>query len=274
MSIDCWLRTNKLARLDAELLLAFVLKRPREWVLAHGEYELSPAELARLNELCARRKNHEPLAYIVGKKEFYGRDFTVTPDVLIPRPETEQIVEVVKNYVYKSDGSEEKIVSLNPVTKILDVGTGSGAIAITLALELPHAAVTASDISPAALKVACANAEKLNVKINLVQSDLLKNITEQFDIIVANLPYVDRSWQVSPDTKYEPESALFAGDGGLELIKKLIDQAPNHLTNNAYLILELDPRQMSTAKTYAEQSGYTFVAESPYALALRYQGAN
>lgn len=249
------------ARLDAELILANALSKPREWLLAHDDEEVTPETLKQIRDDIIRRLNHEPLAYILGKKEFYGRELIVTSDVLIPRPETEQLIEVTK------------IVSEKPSLNILDIGTGSGALAITLALEIPDAHVTASDISDTALKIARQNATKLNAKIDFLKSYLLDNINEKFDIIVANLPYVDKNWQISPETNHEPEIALFADDGGLDLIKKLIQQAPKNLTENGFLILEMDPRQTSVATKFAEKYGFVAHKKLPFALILQLRSA-
>jgi release factor glutamine methyltransferase len=152
---------------------------------------------------------------------------------------------------------------------ILDLGTGSGAIAITLALELPNTEITASDISDKALAVAKQNAERLGATVEFVKSDLLQNIcNKQFDIIVTNLPYVDPAWETSPEIVHEPETALFATDSGLELVKKLIEQSPNHLTMNGLLVLELDPRQIKTVKKIAEKHGFKAIDENLFALTL------
>jgi release factor glutamine methyltransferase len=302
MSIDEWLKdaNSQLqqvgvdsARLDAELILTFAMKKTREWLAAHGEYALKKPELKLANELLTRRLNREPIAYILGKKEFYGRDFIVTPDVLIPRPETEQIIELVKKLLRQfissqhaifarrygenrsrlavtTDGFESDKLPREQTATILDVGTGSGAIAVTLALELPNAQIMASDISEKSLKVAKQNAKALGAKVDFIKSDLLQNIcNKQFDIIVANLPYVAREWKTSPDIAYEPEIALFADNVGLELIKKLIQQTPSNLNPNGFLILEMDPRQIKNVKKFAEKNGFTTINEQPFALVLQ-----
>lgn len=246
MNIENWLRHTKINHLDAELLLAHVLKKRREWVLAHTETKLTLDQTQRLDLLAKEVQQGKPLAYITGHKEFYGRNFKVTPDTLIPRPETEDII--------------ESVLSLPPekTKKILDIGTGSGCIAITLSLELSNVQVTAVDTSQKALKVAKKNAITLDAKVIFLQSDLLKNITKsnKFDVIVANLPYVDQNWQVSPGTAYEPKTALFADDGGLQLIRQLIEQSPDHLSNAGYLALEADTRQHESITEYASQHGF------------------
>ena len=265
MTINAWLSdaTTKLqqsgspsAMLDVELILAHSLGKDRTWLQAHYDDILPHRQLTSANQGLQRRIRHTPIAYIIGYKEFYGREFTVTPDVLIPRPETERLIEFALRHH-------------DQASQILDTGTGSGAIAITLALELPTAHVTASDLSSTALKVAARNARNLNSSIDFVQSDLLDAITGQFDLIVANLPYVDPTWQVSLETSAEPELALFADDRGLALIKKLIIQATKYLPASGTLLLEMDTRQLTEAATFAESHGYTVSATEPFLLALK-----
>ncbi len=244
------------ARLDAEILLAFTLRVDRTWLHAHNNQELHAEEQTLFEHFITQRTQHYPIAYIVGQREFYGREFLVTPDVLIPRPETEALIEFIIDNNFSS-------------ANILDVGTGSGAIAITLALELLESRVTAIDISPAALKIARQNATKLGARVKFVESNLLANISNRFELIVANLPYVDRTWEVSPETKTEPELALFAEDNGLSLIKKLITQANQNLSTNGVLLLEMDPRQIEIAANFAISHGYKVNAKQLFLLALQ-----
>jgi release factor glutamine methyltransferase len=207
---------------------------------AHPEFELNEDVEKRADADCLRRENHEPLAYILGYKDFYGRKFMVTPDVLIPRPETEAIINLAKEL---------------KTQKILDVGTGSGCIAITLKLELPDSDVVALDISPKALKIAEQNASKLGAKITFCESDLLEKVQGEYDLIVANLPYVDKKWDwLSPELTFEPEQALFAEDSGLYDIKCLISQVEQRLTNDGAVILESDLSQHEAIREYVEQN--------------------
>ncbi|MDR1197087.1 MAG: peptide chain release factor N(5)-glutamine methyltransferase [Candidatus Nomurabacteria bacterium] len=285
MNISYWLSNSGLDRLDGELLLEFVLGRRREWLLAHDDFEIPVGKLKMLKQLQTRRLNGEPIAYILGKKEFYGRDFLVTLDVLIPRPETENLIEIVKTLVRHS-GPRAGIRSTDNFNwipdqvrndgvtkmKVLEVGTGSGCIAITLKLERPDLEITASDVSKSALLVARRNWKQLGTtgqKINFIRWNLIGEAAGRFDIIVANLPYVDREWETSPAVKYEPELALFAGDGGLELIKKLLDQAAAHLSPDGYVVLEFDPRQAAEVKKYAEKRGFKVCQELPFALVIK-----
>ena len=246
MNVSSWLKESPIDHLDSELIVAFVLNKDRTFVHAHPEYVFTEVEFAKTQDLTARRVAGEPLAYILGFKEFYGRNFRVTKDTLIPRPETEALINLTKTL---------------KVQKILDVGTGGGCIAITLALEMPETEVDAIDISPEALDIARENAEKLGANVNFYQSDLLGN-AGKYDAIVANLPYVDKNWDwLSPELDYEPDTALYAEDEGLYLIKKLIDQTPSHLNHDGYLILEADRSQHQKIASYA--SDYFDILSNP-----------
>jgi release factor glutamine methyltransferase len=238
MNVSSWLKkaTKTIDRLDAELILAYVLRVERTFLHAHPDYKLIEDEQKQADHLLERRANYEPFAYLSGRKEFYGRIFAVTRDTLIPRPETEALIDAIK--------------PLKPA-KILDVGTGTGCIAVTLALELPDSTVEAVDISKGALDIARKNAERLQANVNFYYSDLLQE-TGKYDLIVANLPYVDRDWDwLSPELAFEPDSALYADDGGLEYIKALIEQAGEHLNEGGHLVLEADHSQHQKISDFA-----------------------
>lgn len=202
------------------------------------------------------------------KEDFYGRDFIITPDVLIPRPETEMMVDAVLNLAGKAYlpgvKSAPRVLPENP--RILDVGTGSGCVAVSLALELPEASITACDVSEKALKVARRNAEDLGAKVNYVQSDLLEDVSGDYDVVVANLPYVDENWDwIDKEAlSKEPRIALYAEDGGLALIKKLINQAKER--NIKYLVLEADPCQHESIITYAANNHYSLLETRGFVL--------
>lgn len=244
MNASSWLKrtatSSKVARLDSELILAEAIGKDRVFLYAHPEFELSEAQEQRADEMLAQRENHQSLAYILGRKEFYGREFTVNSDVLVPRPESEVFIELAKE--------------LKP-RMILDVGTGSGCLAITLKLEIPAAEVVALDISPKALEIAKANAKKLGADVEFHESDLLSAVKdEKFDLIVANLPYVDKNWDwLSPELQFEPDLALYAGKEGLELIEKLVDSVEPNLEKDGKLMLESDLSQHEAIKAYVEQ---------------------
>ena len=191
--------------------------------------------------------------------DFYGRDFIVTPDVLIPRPETEMMVDMVLNLAgkpYLPGVKPGKAVLPNNMT-ILDVGTGSGCVAVSLKLELPQATVVASDISRKALTVARENARILGADVEFIQADLMDGISIQPDVVVANLPYVDENWEwIDKEAlSAEPSLALYADDGGLKLIKRLIDQVAER--GIRHLILEADPCQHEQIEEYANKKSLT-----------------
>ena len=204
------------------------------------------------------------------KIDFYGREFIITPDVLIPRPETEMIVDAVLNLAGKAylPGVKPapRVLPKNP--RILDVGTGSGCIATSLALELPEARVSACDISEKALDVAQKNAAKLGAKVEFLKSDLMNDVDGDFDVVVANLPYVDEDWNWIDKEALarEPAIALYAKDGGLALIKKLISQATKRKV--PYLILEADPCQHRQAIECADVCDYRLFKIHGFCLAL------
>lgn len=213
-----------------------------------------------------------PQAYKTGHQDFYGRDFIVTPDVLIPRPETEQIIDSVLNLAGKAylPGVKPALRKLpqNPI--ILDVGTGSGCIAITIKKELPEAEVYASDISEDAIKIARKNAQNHEAPISFIISHLLKNVNITPDVVVANLPYVDENWDwLDKDSlSFEPQIALYTEDRGLKLIKELIHEASSRQI--PYIILEADPCQHSEIIDYAEKSGLKHVETRGFILCFKY----
>lgn len=238
----------KSAEIDTQILLEFVTKKSREFLLSHPEYELSAKEYESILKLVDRRKSIYPMAYITGQKEFFGIDFEVTPDVLIPRPETELLVENALDFL--------KARSCKP-TAVLDIGTGSGNIIISIAkansLKLTANSYFASDISVNALKVAKKNAKKHSVEkqIEFIQSDLFENIKGKFDLIIANLPYVPIDGSDDKEIKFEPQSAIFSKDNGTEIIKKFLDQTQDHINKEGLILVEVDPRNAIELKNYA-----------------------
>ncbi len=269
MNISDWLRsaTKRLKdigiespRLDAELILAETLRKPRTYLHAHLDEDIDPRRIDIAEARLDLRKDRVPIAYIIGHKEFYGREFHVTPSVLIPRPESEDIVTTFLD-IAAGDIAEN--------LKLLDVGTGSGCLGITLKLERPDISVTLSDTSRQALLIAEKNADQLGASVQTKQQNLLRGQVERLNYIIANLPYVDRAWQVSPELQHEPQSALFADHHGLALIYELLEQAPLHLMNNGWLLLEADPEQHPDITHRAAQSGFTCERTQGYCLALR-----
>jgi len=236
--------SNSIARRDAEVLLAHVLRRNHAWLLAHGEVPLDPAQSAAFLALLRRRAEHEPLQYLTGVQEFYGLPLRVTPDTLIPRPETEHLVEAVLAWATAQPVARPVTLPL----RILDVGTGTGAIAIALAKHLPSTEILACDLSPAALTVARENARTNLVSVHFVESDLLAAFAgaAPFDAIVSNPPYVPSGYaaEMQPEVRdYEPHLALFAGPDGLDLYRRLIPQAHAALRRGGLLAMEIGFRQ-------------------------------
>lgn len=247
------------ARLDALVLLQDILQCDKSWLLAHPEQKIASRARQQLNQRLSLRLTHMPLAYIRGKRDFYNRTFTVTIKVLIPRPETETLIDLLLQLPKK------------PSTTLLDVGTGSGVIAITAKLEHPALEVYASDKEAHALEVARVNAQQLKANVHFVKSDLLAHIDKTFAIITANLPYVDREWETSPETRFEPAIALFADDHGLRLIKKLLRQATTRLQPHGFLLIEADPRQHHAILQDANLLGYTLHAQQDFIIVLQLQ---
>lgn len=244
------------ALLDAEIILAHTLRKSRTYLHAHGDDTIPLRELEIANARLDLRLDRTPVAYIIGHKEFYGRMFKVTPAVLIPRPESEDIIVLLNTYITQN------------YTSLIDIGTGSGCLGITAKLEHPSLMVTLADNSRHALKVAEQNAKTLDADVQFIRSDLLGAIPNMFSCIIANLPYVDQSWERSPETNHEPASALFAENNGTALILRLLDEVPTHLTKDGLLLLEADPYQHQRIITYAEERGMRHLETRGYIVAL------
>jgi release factor glutamine methyltransferase len=231
-------------RMNAELLLMFVLNRDRAYLYGHPEHELTTDEQARYNDALSQRSQGIPAQYITGHQEFWGMDLIVSPAVLIPRPETEHVIEKVLDLL--STGRVGRtLLSDKLQIKIVDVGTGSGCIALALAKELPHAEIHATDISPAALEIARANAARhqLAHRIQFHERDLLAGMSaNSFHFVVSNPPYVGESEEDSVQLdvrKFEPRNAVFAGPEGIEIIDRLIPQAREVLKPGGWLVMEI-----------------------------------
>jgi release factor glutamine methyltransferase len=226
-------------RMNAELLLMFTLSCDRAYLYAHPEHDLTENENARYEAALAERTRGVPAQYITGHQEFWGMDFIVTPAVLIPRPETEHVVEAVLAVVRGQESDSRG----SPI-RTADVGTGSGCIAIALAKELREAEIHATDISSAALEIARANAARhqLEHRVRFQETDLLAGVGSEFDVIVSNPPYVGEAEadQVPLEVrKYEPRNAVFGGPTGTEVIARLIPQARAALKPQGWLVMEI-----------------------------------
>jgi release factor glutamine methyltransferase len=246
------------ARLDAEVLLGHLLGKDRGWLWAHPEFAVPAVTVERFAGLLARREQREPLAYLLGEWEFYGRPFFVSPAVLVPRPETELLVEAVVKWARARQAQT-----------IADIGTGSGAIAVTLAVELPAVEIFAVDLSPDALAVARRNTARHAVqeRVHLLKGDLLEPLRGHarlpLDAIAANLPYIalEEYPDLMPEVRdYEPDLALTAGEGGLALIRRLIAAAPSLLQEDGFLALELGFGQADAVKAMLQAAAWRQVA--------------
>jgi release factor glutamine methyltransferase len=232
-------------RLNAELLLTFTLNRDRAYLFAHPEQELNAEEQARYDAALAERARGVPAQYITGHQEFWGMDLIVTPAVLIPRPETEHVIETVLTLTAQEGIGGQGCPPHTIPRRMLDVGTGSGCIALALAKEFPDAEIHASDVSAAALEVARANAARLQFdkRIHFHQADLLEGLSRtNLDFVVSNPPYVGESEedQVQLEVrKFEPRDAVFAGPVGTEVIARLLPQAYAALRPGGWLVVEI-----------------------------------
>ena len=239
------------ARLEAEVMVMHVMRMPRQAIFAEQETTVSGQQEAQLADILARRLTREPLAYILNYREFYGVNLLVNPDVLIPRPETETLVEHALFMALMGMESRELVIA--------DVGTGAGSIAVNLAIHLPAARIYACDAYDAALDVAAYNVRMHNVadRVTLLKGNLLEPLPEPVDVIAANLPYLptERIATLQPEVQREPITALDGGPDGLTLIRRLIEQAAQgeRLKPHGVILLEMDPEQMDAASRLASQ---------------------
>jgi release factor glutamine methyltransferase len=264
MQIDRWLRSVEetlqgadvsTARLDALVLLEDYLGKDRALILAHPELELTIEQIATLNEQISKRALHTPLAYIRGKTEFFGREFIINDFVLEPRPESETIIELVK-----------KLPDITKCT-IIDVGTGSGALAITTKLELPSTTVMAIDIDPNCLELTRKNAEALQADIAISLGNLLDPIATsppQLYVLLCNLPYVPESFHINQAATHEPRLAIFGGRDGLELYRTLFSQIETLPIKPHYILAESMPPQHEELSETAESHSYTQLQDEDF----------
>lgn len=233
--------------LDAEVLLAHVIERDRTWLLSHPERPMTAAERQRFRRLIERRREHVPVAYLTGRREFYGHELHVTPAVLIPRPESELLVDLAIEWLRAHPSAR----------RVIDLGTGSGAIAIAIAKAVSAVRIVGIDIDAKALAVAAENIieQRLVSRVELRRGDLLRSASSA-DLIVANLPYLSaaRRRSAAPEIGYEPSWALAGGDDGLDAIRQAIQQAPPVIRPGGCLLFECDPLQARRIERLAKQT--------------------
>jgi len=247
--------------LDAALLLAETLQISREELITRADDETSERDRLKYQDLLDRRRSGECIAYILGRKEFCRLEFTVKAGVLVPRPDTEILLEAALEYINSTAVKDDRVLS------VLDLCTGSGALAISLKKERPLLSVTASDISALALETAALNAGRLlpglpdESPVNLVHSDLFENLPDRYDIIISNPPYIPSGEipNLAPEVQLEPLLALDGGGDGLALIRRIIVQAPDHLLPGGVVLLEAAPEQMRQIKDLLANNGFARV---------------
>lgn len=251
------------ARLDCLVLLEDATGRDRAWLLAHPEFELDMEKriLRRLESQLKRRIQHEPLAYVRGKTEFYGREFKVSKDTLEPRPETETMIDLLKDVI---DGIGQTADSR---LRIVDVGTGSGCLAVTAKLEFPEAEVTGTDISSACIKISRQNAKKLGADIKFYQGNLLEPLPilhSSFFILLCNLPYVPDGHIINRAAMQEPGIAIFGGTDGLDLYRRLFIQISKSANKPINILTEALPLSHNELQWIASEHGYTLAAKEDF----------
>lgn len=252
------------AALDAELILAHTLRKPRTYLHAHGDETLDDRRANIANARLELRLERTPIAYIIGHKDFYGKTFKTTPAALIPRTESETMIMMLAEAI---SGIKNKV---HTNLSLVDVGTGTGCLGITAKLLWKDLlTVTLTDTSQLALSLAKENAEKLGADVTILKMNLLRGWSGPIDVILANLPYVDSSWDVSPETIKEPQEALYSSDGGLAHIRLLIEQASLILNRGGILFIESDIRQLSDVNSHAKKHGFVLEATKGYISQLR-----
>jgi release factor glutamine methyltransferase len=260
------------AKIDAQVLLCAVLDCNRAYLHTWSDKTLSDTQSAKYQQFIQQRSIGKPVAYILGYQEFYGREFLVSSATLIPRPETEQLVDVIIDKIadlseIAKTGESPESANVDVITaRLLDLGTGTGAIAISAALECPSIRVQAVDFVPAAVALAKQNAQRLipnhAERVTILQSDWFTQVSGTFDIIVSNPPYVepDSEYLVQGDVRFEPDTALTAADNGLADIKLIVEQAPGYLHKGGWLLIEHGYQQADSIQQLFTAKGFSQVA--------------
>lgn len=260
MKIDDWLRSAtqtlskagiQTARLDSLVLLESVLTQDRSWIIANPQEEISKSKLNKLDKLISQRSSHIPIAYITHKAYFYNNAFYIDDQVLIPRSESEKIIDILKT------------LPKTHLSTIIDIGTGSGILAITAKLLCPTSRVVALDIDPECLKIAKKNSLSMNADIMLLKSDLLESLPTNLannSIFLVNLPYVADSFNINAEARFEPKTAIFGGSKGLDLYSRLFNQIITLKAKPSYVITESFPDQQLDIQSMAARAGYQCLA--------------
>lgn len=274
MTVVEWLRqaTGQLqiskvstARLDALILLEDVLDVDRAWLIAEPGMEIVPEKLTRLKKLLKQRTMHVPLAYVRGKTEFYGREFVITPAVLEPRPESETMIDLLKDLLNSQSLASMKHKPLC----VADVGAGSGALGITTALEVPNCQVELLEIDKKAAEIAKVNVDKFTLQLPVLHSDLISGSSQDYDILLCNLPYVPDDYLINQAATHEPKRAIFGGRDGLDLYRKLFKQITKREKRPLFLLLEAFPPQHTKLQSIAAESGYKLVTTDDFIQAYK-----
>jgi release factor glutamine methyltransferase len=240
------------AWLDTLVLTEYIVKHDRAWICAHPEVKLSTQETGCLKKLLKRRAKHEPIAYIRGRQEFYGREFVITPAVMQPRPESESFIESLQNVLE----NDLKHMYSQRSLRIADIGCGSGVLGIIAALTFPLCQVTLLDIDPEALKVAKTNVDIFTLNISTIKSNLLRNAPKKYDILLCNLPYLPDDYKINKAAAYEPKQALFGGTNGLQIYRSLFKQVSNLPKKPLFILTESLKFQHAEMSDIAQQVRY------------------
>ena len=257
MTTDAWLKQSQAvlttagiqtSRLDCLVLLEDCLTIDRSQILANLDLDIPSNKLSKLEKLLSLRTKHMPLAYLRGKSEFYGRDFVVSPAVLIPRPESEAIIDLLKDLAQE--------LGTDKIIRIADVGCGSGALGITAAKEIRNSKVELLDIDDSALNIAKLNVDLLTADISVVKSDLLSMASPDNTVLLCNLPYVPDNYPINTAARHEPNIALYGGADGLDLYRRLFNQIKNMQPKPLFILSEAFPAQHSEILNLAIECGY------------------
>lgn len=246
------------ARIDSSLLLAKVMDMPRANVLAHLDDEMDAQIASDFIELVNERAKRRPLVHLINTREFYGIDLYIDENVLTPRIETEKMVEFAIKHAPKNG-------------RLIDIGTGSGAIAIAIKTHRPDLEVWATEVNDDALNVARRNIENLKLDIKLEKSDLFNSISQSFDVVATNLPYLQDDADLMPEVQKEPAVALFGGEDGLDIYRRFLKELPQHLNAGGYLFTECDPWQQESLKTEAAKIGLQPIEEDYFILGFQFK---